>query len=69
MDITGSHNRLVELLSQLHDLFVDLDQVFLGVDGIVLLILDHEHIVPKRLDFQIIVKAYQPCDFLFRCVS
>ena len=69
MHVAGGHYRFMELVAKLHDLLVDLDQVFLGMDGVVLLILDHEHIVSKRLDFQIIVEAHQPCDLLLRRIS
>ena len=69
MHVAGGHYRFVELVAKLHDLLVDFDQVFLGMNGVVLLILDHEHIVSKRLDFQIIVEAHQSCDLLLRRIS
>ena len=65
MHITGSHHGLVELLAQFHDLLVDRNQIFIGSHrGI--FIPDQEGIIPKRLDFQIIVEFHQPCNFLLR---
>ena len=68
MHITGSHYRLIKLLSQLNDLLIDLNQVFLRVDGIILLILDHKPVISQRLDLQIIIKIHQSCDLRLRCI-
>ena len=69
MDITGSNYRLIKLLSQLNDFLIDLDQILIGMDRIIFFILYHKLVVAKRLDFQIIIKAYQSCDLLLRCIT
>ena len=69
MNVTGSNNRLVKLFTKLYNLFVDLNQILFRMNRVILFILHHEHIVPKGLDFQIIIKAYQSCDFLLRCIA
>ena len=62
MHITGRHHRLVKLLAQFHHTPVDVPDVFHGVNVRQTVRFDHELIVAKRLDLQIIVKIYQPCD-------
>ena len=69
MHITGRNDRLLELVTQLDDFFVDLDQVFIGLNTVVLFICQHKCIVSERLDFQIIVEINKSCNLRFRCIS
>ena len=69
MHIAGGHYRLVKLISQFDNFFVNLDQILFGMYGIIFLVLNHKPIVSKRLNLQIIVKAYQPCNLRLRCIA
>ena len=66
MYITGSHYRLVELFSQLHDPAVDILDILYGIDRPDFLRSDHELIVATGLDLQIIIEFYQPGDLRIR---
>ena len=69
MHVTGCNNRLLELVTQFDDFFVDLDQVFIGLNTVILFICQHKCIVSERLDFQIIIEIYKSCNLRFRCIS
>ena len=62
MHVAGGNHRLIELLTQAYDLTVDLLKILLGLYFADLLAVDHKGIVSKRLDFQIIIVIYNPCD-------
>ena len=62
MHVTGGNHRLIELLTQAYDLTVDLLKILLGLYFADPLAVDHKGIVSKRLDFQIIIVIYNPCD-------
>ena len=64
MDVAGGRNRLFELLSQLHNLAVQIFQILLGLNVRQFVALQHELIVPQRLDLIVIVKIRQLGDGL-----
>ena len=66
MHITGGHHRLVELLSQRNNPPVDIPDILLGLDIPELLRLDHERVVPHRLNLQIIIEIHQSGDLDIR---
>ena len=59
MHVTGSADQLVKPLSQLHNPFIQLNQISLCLNR-ALLIPEHKAIISQRLDFQIIIKMNQP---------
>ena len=69
MHIAGCDNRFFKLIPQFDDFFIDLDQVFIGLNTVILFICQHKCIVSERLDFQIIVEIYKSCNLRFRCIS
>ena len=62
MYIAGSHHRLVELFPQLHDTAVHILDIFYRMDTPDPLGCNHEFIVPRGLDFQIVIKVHNPCN-------
>ncbi len=66
MHVTGSRHRLVELFPQPHDLPVDLHDIFHGIYILHPLGLDHELVVAKRLDLQIIIEIHKSGDLRIR---
>ena len=69
MHVAGGDHRLLKLFSQFYDFLVQLDQIFVGIDSVVFFISDHKRVVSQRLNLQIIIKIYQPGDFLLRSVA
>ena len=65
MHIAGGTYQFVKLCTQLHYLFIDLDQVVLGLYR-TLLIPEHESVIAQGLYFQIIIEVHQPCDLRIR---
>ena len=59
MYVTGCNYGFVKFLSQLHDFFIDLNQVFHSCFALA----HHEQIVAIWLDFQIIIEIHQTGDF------
>ena len=66
MHVTGSHDRFVELFAKMHDLPVQIHDIFHGIDGSHLVTFYHKSIISKRLDFQIIIEIHDLCDGLIR---
>ncbi len=62
MHVAGGDNRLVKLLSQPHNLPVNLHDILHGVDIRHPLRLDHKAVVAKWLYFQIVIKTHQSGD-------
>ena len=62
MHVTGCHHRLAILLSQLHDSAVDILDVLDGIHQTDFFIIDHEGVVSRGLNLQIIVKIHDPRD-------
>ena len=60
MHVTGGGHRLVKLLSQPHNLPVDLLNIIHGRDIRRPLRLNHKVVVPQRLYFQIIIEIHKP---------
>ena len=69
MHVTGSNDRLFELISKFHDFFVQFNQIFIRFHTVILLIRDHKCIVSKRLNFQIIIEIDQSGNLRLRCIS
>ena len=66
MHITGGADRLVEFLSHLHNLPVQILQISDRADLCHLRIADHKFIVAGGPNLQIIIKIYNSCNFFFR---
>ena len=58
MHIAGSADRLIKLLTEGHDLPVDVHQVIHRPHR-ALLISQHKHVVSERLDLQIVIKLHE----------
>ena len=69
MHVAGGDHRLLKLFSQFYDFFVQLDQIFVGIDSVVLLVSEHKRVVSQRLNLQIIIEIHQPGDLLLRSVA
>ena len=68
MHVTGADNRLVMLICQRHDTFVDFDNILHGMNIFHPWRIDHEFIIAQRLNFQIIIEIHQFFNDLFRLV-
>ena len=66
MNVAGGNHRLAEFLTQSNDPPIHIHHILHAVDGRHLIRFDHELVVPKRLDFQVIIKVDKPCDLCFR---
>ena len=66
MHVTGSHDRLVELFTKAHDLPVQIHDIFHGINRSYLVTFYHKGIVPKWLDFQIIIEIHNLRNRLIR---
>ena len=66
MNVAGRHNGLSEFLTQRHNPPVHVHNILPAVNGGYFFRGNHKLIVSHRLDFQIIVKIYNPCDFRIR---
>ena len=66
MHVAGSHNRLVELFAKMHNLPVQIHDIFYRINGSHLVTFYHKSIISKRLDFQIIIEIHDFCDGLIR---
>ena len=66
MYVTSSHDRFVELLPKMHDLPVQIHDIFHRIDRSYFVTLYHKCIVSKRLDFQIVIKIHDLRDRLIR---
>ena len=62
MYVAGGYHRLIVLLSQLHDPPVDVLNILDGIDQTDFFIVDHEGVVSRGLDLQIIIKIHNPRD-------
>ena len=65
MHIAGSADQLAKLCAQIYDPFVDLDQIVPRL-YCAFFVPEHKRIISKRLDFQIIIKIYQPGNLCIR---
>ena len=68
MYVTRCYHRFSVFFTKLHNPAVDVPDIFHAVNGRNPFGFDHELIVPKRLDFQIIIKVHKPCNLGFRLI-
>ena len=68
MYVTRCYHRLSVFFTKLHNPAVDVPDIFHAVNGRNPFGFDHELIVPKRLDFQIIIKVHKPRNLGFRLI-
>ncbi len=68
MYITRCHNRLSVFFPQLYNPAVDVHNIFHAVNRRNPFGLNHERVVPKRLDFQIIIEIHKPRNLCFRLI-
>ena len=66
MHIAGAYHRLVESVSQIHDLLVDLLKIFFALYILNTVAGNHEPVVSQWLYLQIIVEIDDPRDPFFR---
>ena len=61
MNVAGSTDRFSELVSQFHDLLVNVDQILLRIHS-ALFIPEHKAVVAQRLNFQVVIEPDQSGD-------
>ena len=65
VDVAGGADKLVKLHSQFHYLFININQILLGLNR-VLLVPKHKRVISQRLDFQVIVEIHKPGNLRIR---
>ena len=65
MHVAGGHHRLMELLSQGHDLLIQADQIVLRLEGGPFSP-QHKFVIAQRLNLQVVVEVHQSRNLLIR---
>ena len=66
MHIAGSSHRFAEGFAQLHNLPVEISDILKRADVLMAGRFDHKLVIALRLNFQVIIKFNNLCDFFLR---
>ena len=67
VNVTGGYHRLIEYFAKFHYSPVHILNILNGIDILMLIRQDHEHVVAHRLNLKIIIEVYKSCYLSLVC--